>query len=80
MTYWKGLAPYLAPYFDNVLHDRGVLGRFWVAENGFPNGQSFKTLGEATADVQRQMRPGVKYQLYDEELHEWVWSGGINGN
>ena len=71
-TNWKALAPYLAAYFDIALRDRGVFQRFWVAENGFPNGRSFGTIEEAKADVKSRMRAGVQYQIYDDLLHEWV--------
>jgi uncharacterized protein YegJ (DUF2314 family) len=73
-TGWKELAPYLAPYFDTSLRDRGVFERFWIAENGFPNGRSFGTIEEATADVRSRMRSGVLYQIYDDRLHEWVYT------
>jgi hypothetical protein len=69
---WKELAPYLAPYFNFNLRDRGASQRFSIAENGFPNGRSFETIEEARADVKSRMRAGVQYQIYDDRLQEWV--------
>jgi hypothetical protein len=71
---WKELAPYLAPYFNSNLRDRGVAHRFSITENGFPNGRSFETIEEARADVKSRMRAGTQYQIYDDRTHEWVWT------
>jgi hypothetical protein len=70
---WKHLAPYLVPYFDYAVREHGTVKRFWVAENGFPNGTSFDTKEEAVADVSARRRSGLQYQIYDGKLHEWVF-------
>jgi hypothetical protein len=73
---WKHLAPFLVPYFDSTVRDQTSFKRFWVAENGFPNGTSFDTIDEAIADVRGRRRPGLQYQIYDGECHEWVFFAG----
>ena len=79
-TDWKALAPYLAPYFDIALRDRGIFQRFWIAENGFPNRRSYGSIEDAAADVKSRIRAGVQYQSHDDGVHEsimtkWVCSG-----
>jgi hypothetical protein len=73
---WKHLSPYLVPYFDFTVREYGALKRFWIAENGFPSGQSFDTFEEAVADVTCRRHTGLQFQIYDGELREWVFVTG----
>jgi len=72
----KHLAPCEVPYFDYTVREFGVLKRFWIAENGFPSGESFDTIEEAVAGVTGRRHTGLQYQIYDGELHEWVFVTG----